>query len=139
MLLIIALLIAVCFLPLGAFVTKSGSYEYTVLSIYKGGMAWVDNFPVWVFGALPILSALLALISIFLFKKRKIQIRLCKYNAFLLIAFYLVYAYSLFISLKSINLEYAFAFPFIALILDILAIKAIRKDEDLVKSWDRIR
>jgi hypothetical protein len=143
LLLIIALLIAVCFLPLGAFVTASGSYEYTAFSINKGGLAVVNNFPVWVLGLLSIISAVFAFISIFLFKKRRIQIRLCKYNAFLLIGFYLAYACFIFIGLNklklSLDFHFGLSFPFIAFLLDLLAIRAIHKDDNLVKSWDRIR
>jgi len=86
---------------------------------------------------------LLALITIFLYKKRLIQIRLCIFNAFLLIVFYLIYACFLFIGINGIKLSFDFsyglAFPFIAFIFDLLAINAIHKDENLVKSLDRIR
>lgn len=143
LLLIIALLIAVCFLPLGAFVKASGSYEYTAFSINKGGLTIVNNFPVWVMGLLSIISAIIAFISIFLFKRRRIQIRLCKYNAFLLIGFYIAYACFVFIGLNGLKLSLYFyfglSFPFLSFLFDLLAIRAIHKDEDLVKSWDRIR
>jgi hypothetical protein len=143
LLLIIALLIAVFFLPVGAFDNTSGSYEYTAFSIKKIGIANVDNFPVWLLGIVSVISMLLALITIFLYKKRLIQIRLCIFNAFLLIVFYLIYACFLFIGIHGIKLSFDFsyglAFPFIAFIFDLLAINAIHKDENLVKSLDRIR
>lgn len=140
LLLIIALLIAVFFLPVGAFDNTSGSYAF---SIKKVGIANVDNFPVWLLGIVCVISMLLALITIFLYKKRLIQIRLCIFNAFLLIVFYLIYACFLFIGINGIKLSFDFsyglAFPFIAFIFDLLAINAIHKDENLVKSLDRIR
>jgi hypothetical protein len=143
LLLIIALLIAVFFLPVGVFDYTSGSYEYTVFFIKKVGIANVDNFPIWLLGFVCVISILLALITIFLYKKRLIQIRFCIFNAFLLIIFYLIYAFFLFIGINGVKLNFDFsyglAFPFIAFILDLLAIRAIRKDENLVKSLDRIR
>jgi hypothetical protein len=143
LLLIIALLIAVFFLPVGAFDNTSGSYEYTAFSIKKVGIANVDNFPIWLLGIVCVISMLLSLITIFLYKKRLIQIRFCRVNSFLLIIFYLIYAFFLFIGINGVKLNFDFSygliFPFIALIFDLLAIRAIRKDENLVKSLDRIR
>lgn len=89
-----------------------------------------------------VLSGVLSLISIFLFKNRKLQFVINRLtiilNFILLIA--LVY--------RSLNLPgdaevsekgIGIFLPIISIVMIVLANKAIKKDEDLVKSVDRLR
>ena len=89
-----------------------------------------------------VVSAILSLISIFIFKNRKLQFVINRLtiilNFILLIA--LVY--------RSLNLPgetevsekgIGIFLPIISIVLIVLANKAIKKDEDLVKSVDRLR
>jgi len=89
-----------------------------------------------------IFSSILSLISIFLYKKRKQQIVLNRYN--IVVNFYLlgIIVYQLLIisgesqiSEKGIGLF----IPVLVIVLLVLANKAILKDEKLVKSVDRLR
>ncbi|HEY5499015.1 MAG TPA: DUF4293 domain-containing protein [Bacteroidales bacterium] len=141
LLLITALLIAVLFLPFGVFQTSHGAFEYTAFSI--GGDAGKLALPLWFLPILSILSAALAFVTIFLFKKRKIQIRLCLLNSLLMVSLSLVVAVILFLFKNNSPSDFAVGFglplPMISIILNFMAIKAIRKDESLVKSWDRMR
>jgi Domain of unknown function (DUF4293) len=143
LLLITTLLIAVVFLPLGVFVTASGLYEFTAFSIREVGIAKVDNMPVWVLGVLSIFSAILAFVSIFKYKKRKDQIRLCNINTIIILVFYLAFAGFFYLGIYNLKAGFGLGFglslPLIAFILNFMTIRAIRKDEALVKSWDRIR
>ena len=87
-------------------------------------------------------SALLSLISIFMFKKRKFQFVLGRLNIilnFFLLGFF-VYQ-SLRISGETAVSEKGIGMllPIISIVLLALANKAIKKDEDLVKSVDRLR
>ncbi|MFO8233866.1 MAG: DUF4293 domain-containing protein [Bacteroidales bacterium] len=91
-----------------------------------------------------IVILLLNIVTIFLFKKRIIQMRIAFINMLLKLGFVgLGYFY---VSNFSSNLEadavsyklYA-VMPFIAVIFSYLAIRAIGKDEALVRSIDRIR
>ncbi|PRX41969.1 DUF4293 domain-containing protein [Salegentibacter salegens] len=87
-------------------------------------------------------SALLSLVSIFMFKNRKLQFVLGRLN--ILLNFFLlgVFVYWLLslpgemdISEKGIGMF----LPIISIVFLVLANKAIKKDEDLVKSVDRLR
>jgi peptidoglycan/LPS O-acetylase OafA/YrhL len=81
------------------------------------------------------LSVILSLIAIFQFKKRNYQIKSC-----LLSMLFVVLPYAVIIPKSQAgNYSISVAFPLIAFILLILAIFAIRKDEKLVRSADRIR
>jgi len=89
-----------------------------------------------------ILSSLLSVITVFLFKKRQLQFVLGRVN--MLINFYLlgilIYV-SLTVSGEALVSEKGIGMfiPIIVIVMLALADKAIKKDEDLVKSADRLR
>ncbi len=90
------------------------------------------------------LTPVVSLVTIFLFKKRMIQIRLCAANIGLLIGTTALTYYFGTVGLKALNaqsLTYSvtMVFPIAGAILNFLAIRAIGKDEALVRSMDRIR
>ena len=103
------------------------------------------------FGVVALLIPLLALFTIFMFKKRTLQIKLSIAIVLLILLFYLFSILFLTISYRhisdiphlygsfSLNLSLAFFFNAIGLVLSILAIVAIRRDESMVRSLDRIR
>jgi len=86
---------------------------------------------------------LLNIIIIFLFKKRILQMRLCVYNFLLLLGIQGIIIYVIYSSSSKLNaevfLEYSVILPIISAILHLLAFKYIKKDEELVRSADRIR
>lgn len=96
-------------------------------------------------GILAILSALVAFYSIFQFKKRLLQIKLGFLNSLLLSAV----LGTIFLGIKSGNellkepgsedFLVGFYLPIIALLLNLMANRYIKKDEALVRSVDRIR
>lgn len=100
-------------------------------------------------GAMQGLIALLALVSIFLFKKRQLQIKFCKLNI-LLVAIQIA-AIVLYIDVAKeaispnspndvlIGIKYGAIFPILSLVLLYLSIRFIKKDEDLIRSADRLR
>ena len=101
-------------------------------------------YPTWGLFALAIVISLLALLTIFLFKKRILQIRLCVFNAILMLGFYGLFAFFCWNldnqkEIFSLNLKIALSFPLVSLILDYLAIRNIGADEALVRSLDRLR
>lgn len=92
--------------------------------------------------ALFLLSALLSIVSIFLFKNRKLQFVLGRINMILnLILLGLFVYWSLKVSGESQISEKGIGMmiPIVSIVLLVLANKAIKKDEDLVKSVDRLR
>ncbi len=98
-------------------------------------------------GVLCAASALLPFITIFLFKKRRVQIRLAFAEFVLLVGaiLFLVYAIwstrEVFVSSGAVTwrLTMVGVFPLIALILNWMALRRIIRDEALVRSLDRIR
>lgn len=89
-----------------------------------------------------LLSVLITFITIFLFKKRKLQFVVGRINIILNFVLVGVFAYwtlslpgEMDISEKGIGM----LLPIISIVFIALANKAIKKDEDLVKSVDRLR
>ena len=87
-------------------------------------------------------SALLSLVTIFLFKNRKLQFVLGRLNILLnLILLGLFVYWSLMVPGESEISEKGIGMliPIISIVFLVLANKAIKRDEDLVKSVDRLR
>lgn len=112
------------------------------------GVIYLESFeteyPTWGIVSIAALSALLAFISIFLFKKRKLQMKLCNINTILIMLFYITFGTYLYTGMNALGVEflsikYGIILPLIALIFNILATIKIKADEKLVRSLDRIR
>ena len=105
-------------------------------------IAKIDSFA-WILYTECSLTALLSLVTVFLYKKRKLQIKLCYGILGLLILSYLIMFFNFWLPNHSSEADIAFkapmVFPFFAIVLDILAIHAIQKDDKLVRSLDRLR
>ena len=90
-----------------------------------------------------VITVLISFVSIFLFKKRIIQMRLNSFNIILMIGYLGLNYYYVQNFSKQLNgvvsYEITTIFPFVAAILTYLAIRAIGKDEALIRSMDRIR
>lgn len=98
------------------------------------------------FSGLPILILIgivtaLHFITIFLFKKRILQIRILAFTIILLLGLCGLFFYFTYVSFDEVKVAFkvGVAFPIVAVILDWLAIRAIGKDEALVRSLNRIR
>ena len=92
--------------------------------------------------ALFMISAAISLLTIFLFKNRKLQFMLGRLNILLnLILLGLFVYWSLNISGEAYVSEKGIGMliPVISIVFLVLANKAVKKDEDLVKSVDRLR
>ncbi len=100
--------------------------------------------PTWGVITMAGLSSLIALVNIFLYKKRKLQIRMGYITSLFIVLYYVTLGTYFYVICNNIGAElssihYGIVLPFIALILNIMAIANIKKDEKLVKSLDRIR
>lgn len=95
----------------------------------------------YAFASVLSITSLLSLVNIFLFKSRKIQMRLCIYNSILIIALVGLMVYFAYFSLdKAVwNFNFPMVLPIVALIFTIMARSGIKKDENLIRSVDRIR
>ena len=96
---------------------------------------------------LAVMSILVSIITIFLFKKRGYQVKLCMLNFLLILIFMILvfWLYPGFILTKQFgedfqpDYNFSIYVPIVSFIFILLAHKAIRKDDNLVKSADRLR
>lgn len=139
-----ALNLAVLFLPLASVQAGDAFYLFDASGMSTTTTPTELVYPTWALMALSAIISLLALVTIFLYKKRILQIRLCVFNAILIIGFYALFAFFLWKVAGAaepfhFTMQIALVFPLIGLIFDYLAIRAIGADEVLVRSLDRIR
>jgi hypothetical protein len=90
-----------------------------------------------------ILIPLISAITIFLFKKRGLQIKFASGLIILIILLILLLILYSYIALTRYSTDLSagiiMALPALQLVLSVLAYRGIRKDDDLVKSYDRLR
>ena len=104
-------------------------------------MEMMKGFDLGYFGV----CAVVALVTIFLYKKRNMQITACRIllaaqGLFYVFFFLFFWQYQhLPLSEFSKHVGITFVFPMIAIILLSLTIRGIKKDEKLVRSLDRLR
>ncbi|MBK8806343.1 MAG: DUF4293 domain-containing protein [Bacteroidales bacterium] len=144
--LVFAFSVVMLFTPLVTFLAVSQpdgivlkAFHYTTLT----NEVFPESSILFSLGGVISLVAILSLVAIFLFKNRALQIRLSIYIMIFLVAIMgLIYFYSYKIVADN-EVDYkvhVFAlFPIISIILAFLAFNAIRKDEALIKSINRIR
>lgn len=140
-LLVVAILMVVMMsLPVGSFVASD--YTATVFNnlslVAPDGTA---DYAPWAMFAILMVSAVVTLGTIFLYKKRMLQIRLTIFNIILLLGYYgtLVTFVFMLKGENSFTPSWTVILPLISIILDWLAIRAIGKDEMLVKAYERLR
>ena len=96
----------------------------------------------WIAGGLSVLVLALALVTIFGFRNRPLQKKLCVVQVGLLLVVCGLLGWclgSFAAPLSAWSLSAASVFPVVSLILTLLAMRGISKDERLVRSLDRIR
>lgn len=136
----ILLIITMC-QPVGSFVAGDADYGFMNYGIeFPDGTIASSS---WGMLALLILSAIVSSGTIFMFKNRILQIRMTVFNSIILIGYYITFIVFMFV-LKgkleaSYQLSWALALPLVCIILNYLAIRAIGKDEFMVKAADRLR
>ena len=94
-----------------------------------------------------IIIPLISLVTIFLFKYRIVQARLCVVNIILMLGYYALLAWYTWLALNMPDVVHATdwqiqvpaSLPLVSLVLTIMALRGILKDEALVRSMDRIR
>ena len=132
------------FLALASVTIGSATYSLTMFSLTSDGGAAefdVNMLPMTFLGATLLVVPILAIFS---YKNRKQQIRIAQINILLIISF-LVLAFFMAGQLKTAasvdEVSYGFGgiFPLISILALILAIRNIKKDEELIRSADRLR
>lgn len=111
-------------------------------------LAFPDNFDIIL--ALNVLTSIISFVTIFYYKRRKTQFVLCRLNILLnfsiLACFYFVYiqdfGLNFYVTEELFRMEIfdiVNLIPIICIFLLVAANRAIKKDEDLIRSIDRIR
>ncbi|MCX7987438.1 MAG: DUF4293 domain-containing protein [Bacteroidales bacterium] len=142
--LVLLFMVLFLFFPFGLFMSQSGE----TFALYHKGLVKVLNIeeiPVYYNYSISILVIIilsLTFLTIFSFRNRILQINLCGIIMFLL---FVVAGSELWQFIQTAHsfphykLKLAFFYPYISLVLTWLARKFIRRDEELVRSADRIR
>ena len=105
---------------------------FTKLNVDRGLPAW----PLFIFVNI---AGIISIVDIFLFKNRKLQMRMCSYAMIADILWYVYYAIFYMQFDLTIHVSFAACLPLVSCILLWLAKKGIKADDDLVRSMDRIR
>ncbi len=96
-------------------------------------------FLAWPLFVVQMLSSVLSVYTIFIYKQRLRQAKLCLINIFINLAWYVALAVLIQRGILSENIPWEACMPMIVAILCFMARKAIIADEKLVKAADRIR
>lgn len=119
---------------------NSQIFNFSVFGIFADNEEIISTIPLLILLSIVVL---LSLISIFAFKNRSLQMRLSVFNILVLIGFIGMFAFYIFNTTDSINANIHYTIfsvmPVISIILIYLAYRAIKRDEELVRSADRIR
>lgn len=143
LLLAFAITAALFSMDLAQFANETGLFRLTADGVYTID---ADNrlvMPTQALTILLVVAELLLLVIIFLYRKRILQIRLCGMSLGLLIGLSVMIYYFGKTASKELGAELSFSWamvlPLIAMVFVFLAIKAIGRDEALIRSIDRIR
>ena len=137
---VVALGIALIWQPVVQFVTPEGT-DLQVWELSALGGAPLQGL--WGLLLTTILIPALALVDIFLYKKRILQARLNIFLTMLCLGYYGVLAIYVWQAKLALGVEWHIlpwaSFPLICMVLTLMATRRILKDEALVRAADRIR
>ena len=138
---VVALGIALIWLPVVEFVTPEEASELQIWEMTAIGGVPLQGL--WGLLVATLLIPALALVDIFLFKKRILQARLNIFTAMLCLGHYGVLAIYIWQAKLALGVDWHImpwaSFPLVCFVLTIMATRRILKDEALVRAADRIR
>lgn len=145
LLVITALMAVTLFTPLAWFASDAGEFRLFAFAL-KGAEGETVQATLYM-GVLLALASALPLVTIFLFKRRLLQIRLCVVEMVLLVGALAMEAVYYFLSWRVFSdmtfhtqgFRPAIALPLVCLLFAYLAARAIFRDELMVRAADRIR
>ncbi len=138
-LLLASILLGLIFiLPVADISAADAVYRLDIGGVKKAGELITSGLPLAIF-----LSAviLVHVVTIFLYKKRLLQVKILILAIILLLGLFSTFFWFAYMGFKGaeVGFKLTIAIPAMVIILDYLAIRAIAKDESLVRSLDRIR
>ena len=129
------------FTNLAVFSYIDGIANFKAMGFYNNGELLFSTWGLLVIG---IISVLLFLTIIFIYKWRVLQIRFSIFNIFVMLGYYGLIAFYILKRNPEANSEFVrvgigMILPFVAIVFTYLAIRKIAADEALVRSLNRIR
>ena len=141
LLVIVILGVTLCFQPVLQFVSPEEAAELQVYELSALGGAPLPG--VWGLLLTTLLIPVLALVDIFLYKKRVLQARLNIFTAMLCLGYYGVLAIYVWQAKLALGTDWHIlpwaAIPLVCFVLTLMATRRILKDEALVRAADRLR
>ncbi len=134
-----ALIVCLC-LPIGRLTSTTLGAETLVYNLGLYTNTGVSVHPILFVDI--VVVATLSFINIFLYNKRKLQMRICVVSIILCLVWYAYYAFmvlSMFKGIGAVSISFAVCLPFVAIVMLVLARSGIKADEELIKSMSRIR
>lgn len=136
-------LIVMMFFPVALFADAQREVWFYLHHIVIKTAQQTTSVPIYVLMPVIVVVMLIALVSIFLFKHRKLQLRMAIYNMIMLVFLNIFCLYNIIMLAEKNHLDYRIKLsallPLISLIFTFLAWWNVRKDEKLVQSVDRLR
>ena len=140
-LLVVSILMIVCMCnPVGSII--AGTQEISEFgNLFITLPDGTKDYAPWALFVILLVVAVMAFGTIFLSKKRMLQIRLTIFSTVVLIGYYLALVAYIFMLADdtSFTPSWTICLPFVGIILNWLAIRGIGADEALVKAYDRLR
>lgn len=145
--LILTTLLSVLFLN-GKMIILKGGADQDIYATISGIKRMGESGPGLQGNILPLVIiiiavASLAFITIFLYKKRKLQAKFSMFLIVMSVLMILAIAYYIFryttVYNAELRISISLILPLLSLLCSILAYRGIRKDDELVRSYDRLR
>lgn len=132
--------ICLCF-PIGYISPKLMGADAVIYNLGVKGVQF-SSYLGWVFMLILVLVCTICVAAIFCFQRRRLQMKLCTLCEVLCAAWYIYLLYSsfmIFSGMGNFRLNWTAVLPLVNIVLFAMAHSGIKKDEDLVRSADRIR
>ena len=151
LLLVVALGITLCFVPVVQFVTPENAEVVRAWELSAMGLieTTINDLPavelngLWGLLLASVIIPVLALVDIFLYNKRLLQARLNIFTIMLCLGYYGVLAIYVYLAKLVIDVDvYVMGWaclPLVCLVLTVMATRRILKDEAMVRAADRLR
>ncbi|MDO4949817.1 MAG: DUF4293 domain-containing protein [Bacteroidales bacterium] len=140
--LLVCAMVCACaaWLPLGSFIQADGSID-TLKSLMLVVADGTRSYSPWALFVIMAFVVSLDVVCICIYKNRMMQIRICILNILLTVGFYIVLAIFIWIlrADSSFVPSWIVVLPLLAIVLHWLALRAIGKDEALVRAYEHLR
>ena len=140
-LLVVSILMVICMCnPVGSIIASTNEiseFGNLFITLPDG----TKDYAPWALFVILLVVAVLAFVTIFLFKKRMLQIRLTIFSSVVLSGYYLVMAALSFMTAEetSFTPSLTICLPFVGILLNWLSIRCIGADLAFVNAYDRLR